>query len=469
MSWFHERMDVPSEKAGRLEVQRSLGRWEVVVRGTGASTRYLTAMWIDALARVPDWMHVKSVLMLGLGIGDNLAPIRRRFPGSRVTAVEWDPAMVELFHRIGPKDGQPPEIVVGDAWDAVQELSGPYDLILIDLFTGPEIGAPVRRPEFHARLAELLKPTGILLANFYLDRGLVAMLEPHFSGIDAWTWSSNRLAMAQPKLPAGYVPYRGDPAYLLRECAPGTGGTAVGDPPTGMRWGFGPFRFELHEGDVEPGGLKDGPWRTVHWQRLQRRDVPRGWRTSRFSRPMRLTGFTDLDRVTEADWTPHARRHLAKWRKQDGFTIREVGLEDFIREYRRSRLRRSLTFIFATSMRLQAKRHGGRLKCHGVFRSDGALRGGFVSLEFPESRGALHVASFVHEDAERASAMYGLVERWFATSRAAGLRFMEFDGFWSPGEPNDRKGYSRFKSQFGVTFVRRPEPLVRQAGRWFTW
>ena len=467
MSWLYEYREIPSEKNGLIKARKLFGLWEVTVQGTGESSSYLTAMWTSAMKRVPIHAPIKRVLMLGLAIGSNLGPLHRRFPNCKVTVIEWDPAMIKLFHEIGESGLPAPEIIEGDATEMIRTLKEPYDLIMADVFTGGDIGAPMRRPDFYDQLARLLKPTGFLLINWYANPELANLLAPHFVEPESWTWRLNNLSLTQPKLPENYVPYRSDPGFLRRESNTiGYRKVVESNGVFGITWGFGPLRFGRFEGDREPSLITTGPRRLIYWQRLTRRTAPPGWSRALISMPTRLTGFVDLSQdPAEGNWTSHARRHLGRWRKQEAFVIKDVDVETFLKGYRRSDLRSSVKSTFGPMLRQKKIDHGERLRFFGVVRvADGKLRGGFVSLDIPESSQSVHIASFVSRDAERAAAGYGLVDRWFHHGREKGLRFMDFDGFWAPGDPSGWKGFSKFKSQFGVTFIRRAPLLSRSMG-----
>lgn len=448
--------------------QRLFGKWDVYVDGTHESTSYLTEMWVLALRHVPESAPIKRILMLGLALGSNIQPLQRRFPGCHVTIVEWDPEMIRLYREVGPKNASI-EILEGDAAIVVPGLKEPYDLIVADMFTGPNVGAPMRQEAFYGQLARLTKPTGFLLVNYYANPELAEMLRPRFDNLETWTWHTNHLVLAEPPLPKGYIPYRGEPHYLKRECGTSGWRRLVGAAGGyGTAWGFGPFRFARYDGDREPVVDDAGPARLTYWQRTTRRETPAGWSRSLIGLPTRLTGFVDLETSpTEAGWTSHARRHIKHWRRQEKFVIEDVDVERFREMYRRSKLPSHIRKVFNEMLQQKKRDHGARLHCFGLIRvSDGFLRGGFACLDIPESRQSIHIASFVMPDAERAAGGYGLVERWFRHGREQGLRFMDFDIFWAPGNIPAWKGFSKFKSQFGVTFIPRPPLLARWTGSW---
>jgi hypothetical protein len=49
---------------------------------------------------------------------------------------------------------------------------------------------------------------------------------------------------------------------------------------------------------------------------------------------------------------------------------------------------------------------------------------------------------------------------------ALGLRVLDFGVFWAPGDPKSWMGFSQFKAQFNIHFIRYPLALARWVGTW---
>jgi spermidine synthase len=468
MSWLHEVKTFESAKNGRITCRRSFGRWSVLVGGAQESSPYLTGMWRDALKRLPHHAQPRRILMFGLAAGGCLALLQRRWPHAEVTVIEWDPVMIRVFEAIGPRGARKPLIIEGEAGASLKDLEGPYDLIVVDLFTGHDAASPIKDPSFYAGLRRLIAPTGFLLVNLYREAARADLIRRDFQQPEVWTRQYNTLALSQPPLPDSYVPYRQDPAFLKREFAGNRRFRFLAERPGAMRWNFGPFWFESWHGDEAPAATAGGPKRIVLWQRSVRRDVPAGWRPVPPVPPPQLTGFAVLDARWLEAWTPHARRHLNRWRRETDWEIVETDLETFLAAYRRAPIKPSIRSTYAAALRQKIRLHGpDRLHLLGA-RKRGAdgIAAGFAFLDIPESSQSLHVASFVNPEAEGVAAGVGLIEAWFRHGLDRKLSFLDFDLFWTPGDPRDRRGFSRFKSQFGVRFVRHPRLLYRLTGNW---
>lgn len=275
-------------------------------------------------------------------------------------------------------------------------------------------------------------------------------------------------ARGELPLPGGYAPYRACREYFAREAAADPGTSVVGGKNAwGVAWRHGPFRFEKYVGDVEPEHGPSGPLRVAIWQRLARRDVPRGWLAGPMAMGYRMTGIAVPAPDAERSWTSHARRHAARWRKLAAAGEREVldlGLDDYLAAHARADLDPYVKLAYPGMLRAKAKAHGPLLRFVGSRRRGGPIDAGLAFLQVPEARHSVHVAAFVGGAAMADSASTGLIIRWFDACRDEGVAFMDLGFFWAPGDPRDWRGFSRFKSGFGVRPVLYPPPLFRLRG-----
>lgn len=474
MGWLYEKFEFDSELNGKVKCERLFGRWIIAAGGIIQSGEYLTRLWESAIRRVPR-QGVSRVLLLGLASGGCLKPIHRRFPHSRITAIEFDPAMVELARRLGNLDDAPwLELRQGDAAQIIPRLQGKFDLILSDLYIDGRNSPELRDAVFVDNLKLVLAREGRLIVNRFREPDVLDAFDRKFSRHKTWRFRYNGLALYRhtgrgaigDPLPEGYAPYRSLGIFQTREC--GTGQCRfVGDLACpGMRWHHGPLWFEGYTGDLEPKIEPFGHRRMVIWQPVSRTDCPPGWHRSWVQMNASLTGFADL-RETDpywAGWSEHAQRHRKRWLKSGG-SVREVAAEEFLARYRRRDVRIKLkgTLIWLAENKL--KRHGERNAYFGAFAPDGEMVGGFAAMDIPEAKQSVHIASFVAPHGRDCSAGVGMVDAWFRRCLDKGYRFADFDLFWTPRDPSSWKGFSRFKGQFGVTYVRYPNPLVRFVGR----
>lgn len=273
-------------------------------------------------------------------------------------------------------------------------------------------------------------------------------------------------------LPVGYEPYRACRAYFLREASVVRGLTPASSGKTsGAAWHHGPFRFEKFITDDEPATDRPGRLRLTIWQRIMRKNIPRGWWPAPEDMGLRLTGFADIGDGAgyERAWTSHARRHVARWRKLVAAGRREIvalSLEAYLEAYAGADQDAFMKIAYPKVVREKAEAHGDRMRLLGTRRPGGTIDAGLAYLHVPEVSTSVHVAAFIGGAAKEDAAGAGLVARWFEDCRADKMRFLDFGFFWAPGDPRDWKGFSRFKSQFGTRLLRFPRPLMRISGSW---
>lgn len=271
-------------------------------------------------------------------------------------------------------------------------------------------------------------------------------------------------------LPADYRTYLADPNYLRREITTQKGFTLVGqDDCKGVAWHYGPVRFERYVGDQEPAYDNEGLLRLVTWQRVNRNEIPTGWRATSIVMPTSRTGFANVDGDPEyyKRWSSHAQRHRKQWLKeQTEWEIVPITVDEYIAAYKRSKQDAFLKFLFSNLLRDKVRGHGENVHIVGARRkgAHSPTEAGFAFVDVPETKQSIHLMSFHTQDAKEHSVGTGLMDYWFLQAPLAGTRFLEFGTFWTPGEPNSWKGFSKFKAQFGLQFTDYPSPLVRLMG-----
>lgn len=278
-------------------------------------------------------------------------------------------------------------------------------------------------------------------------------------------------ARMQTPLPDGYFSYRSCRAFFLREA--GTLGDMV---PTGTeecagaRWHHGPFHFEKFVGDAVPQHDPTGPLRLCIWQPVTRTDRPAGWYRGTQGMSLRMTGFAKVEALENGEWSPHAKRHLAKFKKlvaSGEREIEETSLKEYLAAYAKADQDRTMKAFFPYILREKARMHGNRFHLLVSRRKNGPIDAGLAYVHIPEAHQSNHVSAFMSGKGKTDSASTGLVARWFDECREQQVPYLDFGCFWAPRDPRDWKGFSRFKAQFGVRLIKYPTPMVRWFGRPF--
>lgn len=193
MKWIYERFIRPGKRD--IIVSRTLGSWEIRVNGCGQTTPYTNAMWEDAYSRI-EGRPINHVLLLGLGAGGSIPIAHRRFPRCRITAVEYDPQMISLTRELKLyKPWDFPNVIEGDAATILPMLEESFDLIVMDLFDGPEPSPLTTDANFLSHIKHRLTSGGIFLANVYKRRDYLQAPQLAFHTANVWQFGGNTLGI----------------------------------------------------------------------------------------------------------------------------------------------------------------------------------------------------------------------------------------------------------------------------------
>lgn len=471
---WQARKEIQSPKNGSISLSYMFGRPVVSVDLFFQAGPYITAMWKKVLRFVPRTASIKRVLILGYGAGGANRLICRRFPRAKITAIEWDPEMVELGKelRLHRKEDLE-DLRVGDAADVVHDLKGPFDLVLFDLYRGKEPSPLVEDPVFLARLQSLMSRDGYFLVNVFRKHEAIKTVAKFFSLRETWKYRWNNGGVFRPfgcggygdPLLPGFLPYHAIPALLEREMVLQPAQTFLqGDGYAGRRWKVGPAGFEFYYSDTEPHIEQMKGARIIYWQTLTRMDVPTGWRRARTMHSFQKTGYAPVGTLENywAEWSSHALRHRKKWLAHPDAEIREVPVDEFAIAYERGGTLDWMTKrMFVWMLKRKAEAHGELLHCLLAVTPGGEAIAGLAVLDIPEAKTALHVIAFYTKAARHSSVNYGLVDYWFKDAIQKGWKYLDFDVFRGPTESRAWEGYSRFKGQFGTRFILYPKTLTR--------
>ncbi len=134
----------------------------------------------------------RRALHLGCGGGVALRQLRRHAPAASIDVVEVEPAVVELARTyFGLNELSGLQVHVADAARFVANAPADrWDVVMVDAFMGPRLGARFRADRFWASLRRILSPGGALAMNTIgtLDPGgdvarLARRAERHFTDV----------------------------------------------------------------------------------------------------------------------------------------------------------------------------------------------------------------------------------------------------------------------------------------------
>lgn len=116
-----------------------------------------------------------TALHLGAGALTLARYIQATRPGSIQYTVELERELLDFVLRQLPlPEGTDLHAIIGDARDALTELDPGlrFDVVILDIFSGPEAPAHLACTEFYSELRELLVPEGLLIVNVGDEPGL---------------------------------------------------------------------------------------------------------------------------------------------------------------------------------------------------------------------------------------------------------------------------------------------------------
>jgi Spermine/spermidine synthase domain len=133
----------------------------------------LTGAYYDVLYLGPLLAGGRNVLVLGMGGGTTVRAYRRFYPGSRVTAVEIDPVIVQAAYlHMGLEPGPDLAVRVEDARPFLKRTQERFDVIEVDLFAGgPYAPFYCLTTEFFEAARARLAPSGLVSMNVYAPGG----------------------------------------------------------------------------------------------------------------------------------------------------------------------------------------------------------------------------------------------------------------------------------------------------------
>jgi hypothetical protein len=277
--------------------------------------------------------------------------------------------------------------------------------------------------------------------------------------------------------PEGFVPHYQWPEYGFEaDVPPFLAPRAVGKNPTGMYRRFWPIVVEEYISDNEPVLADSDPEgislnRVLIWQRVFREDHPSGWRKLT-QRPPGLEGFAELGRPDYwATWSESARRYRRKWHDEYAgkeYAIETITGEEFIRHYTASSIKPFIKKLYSEIVVRKQKR-GSHIDFFAVRHSTSKeIISAMSVVDSPTHKASYYLCGFIKPEYEKIPAMVGLMDEWHARGLRRGMRFLHFGRFWQKGDPSDWKGFSLFKSKFGLQYVAYPPALWRLArGRLF--
>jgi len=132
---------------------------------------------------------IKRVLILGLGAGSLPVYLGRFLPNATIDTVELDPGVIDAAKKyFGLRETDRSHLIESDARVFLSRHTEPYDLIIVDAFTGSYIPFHLMTKEFYRLVHDRLAPHGVAAINILPGEKLfdsnVRTLKLAFDNID---------------------------------------------------------------------------------------------------------------------------------------------------------------------------------------------------------------------------------------------------------------------------------------------
>lgn len=150
-------------------------------------------------AMIPN-VRPRRALILGLGAGTVAHLLTRRFGPVPIVAVDDDRELVQIARTEFSLELDNLEIWIGDAFEYVRESQDHFDLILVDLYHGPQPARGMVSRPFLLGLRRILEPRGQIVFNLfgsYLTKERLLRLSTVFRRVDIVPAGANRIVFCR--------------------------------------------------------------------------------------------------------------------------------------------------------------------------------------------------------------------------------------------------------------------------------
>jgi len=199
MSWLYEpARSIATKHNGTMRLGRIFGIWSL--RHADWSFQggwYMDAVWRKIILKLRlRRSNVKRVLVLGVALGSSFRLVHRAWPKAEIVGIDWEPVLHEIGKEIGVyKKSSLITFVEGDALTATRELSGTFDLVIVDLFSGKDMAEAACAPQLQDAVLALTAEGGAVAVNYYRSPAKLAGWTARFGEPEPVRSDSNSVAL----------------------------------------------------------------------------------------------------------------------------------------------------------------------------------------------------------------------------------------------------------------------------------
>ena len=472
---FFNEQYLHSEKNGDILIRKILFFYQIIAGNCFQSGPYVDRIFKTLLKKIPKETKIKKTLLLGLGGGGAVKEIKKRFPATAITAIEYDPVMVDIAKSIylKPKYLHNLNILLGNAKDLIPKLNEKYEIIIIDLFKGTSPSPILESDEFLKTTKSLLEKDGYLLINFYKDKETLSpIFDKLFSRWHDTQYFFNEMAVYRhfgrghtgDLLPEGFVIKEQSLIDLKTRSDVIGKNEIIGKAGClGILTKIGPIHIESYVSDREPEIEKSKFFRFIHWQPLIK-EIKEGWFLDKLPGSTKQIGIATINNPQYwQDWSDHANRHRKKWLQNNAYEIIETDFDKFAKAYHRSKkLDWLIRSGFLRILKYQLATNKENIHFFTVQKKDTEeISAGLVVTDYPDISQTSHTISFFSKQITHPSAGVGLIDYWYKHALKNKIKFLNFGLVWKKGDSRAWKGYSKFKKQFNLYLIKYPHPVFK--------
>lgn len=177
-------------------------QFKLLVNGARESGAYIESLWRYAFTafHFTQDEDVKRILVLGIAGGTVIHMLHKMFPDAHITGVDIDGAMIGIGQEyFGLRDIKALSCVRADARTYLTRTAQRYDLIVIDLFIGPDVPDFVIDEAFHDSVRKRLRDNGVVFINYLRQPGyenkapeLERILKKRYASVRSTDKNNNR-------------------------------------------------------------------------------------------------------------------------------------------------------------------------------------------------------------------------------------------------------------------------------------
>lgn len=191
-----------------IRINEERGRYKLLANGARESGAYIEGLWRYALRNLgfTGRAKTKNILVLGIAGGTVIHLLHNLYPDARIIGVDIDAVMIEVGKKyFGLDTMKNLRCVCADAAAFAASYKGTrFDLVVVDIFVGPDIPDFVPSAAFERNVKKHVSAGGCVLINYLRQPGyeekvakLQKVLQTLYNNVGSADIHNNRFFLAQ--------------------------------------------------------------------------------------------------------------------------------------------------------------------------------------------------------------------------------------------------------------------------------